>query len=197
MKRAYGEVKYLCGANSVDCCVWKCVNGYTRTVELGVGVMCHEMVYYVIVFGMMMMEDPEWHRIWPSLWRGRTCDDVVNQLYARGSITGQTEMEMELTCDMEHNSKSDEQNTLIFVIIIFINALRIRTLNWCLSKDLTIQLICLPRTLVISNSPSSKKFLGLSLTCYQGNQSDFMSYPLTKSGVLIKGVCWMSINRLN
>ena len=57
MKRAC-EVKYLCGANSVDCCVWKYVKGYTRTVELGVGVMCCEMVCYVIVFGMMM-EDPE------------------------------------------------------------------------------------------------------------------------------------------
>ena len=38
--------------------VWKHVNGYTRTVELGVGVMCHEMVYYVIMYGMMT-EDPE------------------------------------------------------------------------------------------------------------------------------------------
>ena len=53
VKQACGEVKYLCGTNSVDCRVQKCVNGYTRTVELGVGVMCHEMVYYVIVFGMM------------------------------------------------------------------------------------------------------------------------------------------------
>ena len=34
------------------------MKGYTRTVELGVGVMCHEMVCYVIVFGMMT-EDPE------------------------------------------------------------------------------------------------------------------------------------------
>ena len=32
------------------------------------------------------------------------CDDVVNQLYACGSITGQMETETELTCDMEHNS---------------------------------------------------------------------------------------------
>ena len=58
IKRACGEVKYLCGANSVDCCVRKHVKGYTRTVELGVGVMCREMVCYVIVFGMMM-EDLE------------------------------------------------------------------------------------------------------------------------------------------
>ena len=54
------------------------------------------MVCYVIVFGMTM-EDPEWHRIWPSLQRGRTRDDVVNQLYACGSITGWTETETELT----------------------------------------------------------------------------------------------------
>ena len=53
MEQACGEVKYLCGANSVDCHVQKCVNGYTRTVELGVGVMCYEMVYYMIMFGMM------------------------------------------------------------------------------------------------------------------------------------------------
>ena len=58
VKQAYGEVKYLCGANSVDCRVQKHVNGYTRTVELGVGVMCREIVYYMIVFGMMT-EDPE------------------------------------------------------------------------------------------------------------------------------------------
>ena len=32
------------------------------------------------------------------------CDDVVNQLYACGSITGQTETETELTCDAEHNN---------------------------------------------------------------------------------------------
>ena len=38
------------------------MKGYTRTVELGVGVMCHEKVCYVIVFGMMT-EDPEWHGI--------------------------------------------------------------------------------------------------------------------------------------
>ena len=37
-------------------------NGYTRTVELGVGVMCREKVCYVIMFGMMT-EDPEWHGI--------------------------------------------------------------------------------------------------------------------------------------
>ena len=55
MKRACGEAKYPCGANSVDCHVRKCVKGYTRTVELGVGVMCHEMVCYVIVFGMIGM----------------------------------------------------------------------------------------------------------------------------------------------
>ena len=30
------------------------------------------------------------------------------------------------------------------------------------------------------NSPSSEKFLGLSVTRHQGNQSDFMSYPLSK-----------------
>ena len=58
VKQACGEAKYPCGANSVDCCVRNRVNGYTRTVELGVGVMCHEMVYYVIMFGMMM-EDLE------------------------------------------------------------------------------------------------------------------------------------------
>ena len=62
VKQACGEPKYLCGANSVDCHVQKCVKGYTRTVELGVGVMCHEKVCYMIVFGVMM-EDPEWHRI--------------------------------------------------------------------------------------------------------------------------------------
>ena len=62
VKQACGEAKYPCGANSVDCCVRKHVKGYTRTVELGVGVMCHEKVCYVIVFGMMT-EDPEWHRI--------------------------------------------------------------------------------------------------------------------------------------
>ena len=33
------------------------------------------------------------------------CDDVVNQLYACGSVTGWMETEMELTCDMEHNKK--------------------------------------------------------------------------------------------
>ena len=38
------------------------MKGYTRTVELGVGVMCCEKVCYVIVFGMMM-EDPEWYGI--------------------------------------------------------------------------------------------------------------------------------------
>ena len=58
VKQACGEVKYPCGVNSVDCRVWKCVKGYTRTVELGVGVMCREMVCYMIVFGMMT-EDPE------------------------------------------------------------------------------------------------------------------------------------------
>ena len=58
VKQACGEVKYSCGANSVDCRVRKCVKGCTRTVELGVGVMCHEMVCYMIVFGMMT-EDPE------------------------------------------------------------------------------------------------------------------------------------------
>ena len=62
-----------------------------------------EMVYYVIVFGMMT-EDPERHRNWPSLQRGHMHDDVVNQLYACSSITGQTETETELTCDMEHNN---------------------------------------------------------------------------------------------
>ena len=62
--------------------------------------------YYMIVFGMMM-EDPEWHRNWLSLQRGRTRDDVVNQLYAYGSVTGQTEMEMELTCNMEHNNHTN------------------------------------------------------------------------------------------
>ena len=72
------------------------MKGYTRTVELGVGVMCREKVCYVIMFGMMT-EDPEWHGIWPSLQRGCTRDDVVNQLYACGSVTGQTEMETELT----------------------------------------------------------------------------------------------------
>ena len=49
----HGNVKQACGANSVDCRVRNRVNGYTRTVELGVGVMCHEMVYYMIMFGMM------------------------------------------------------------------------------------------------------------------------------------------------
>ena len=34
------------------------MNGYTRTVELGVQVMCCEIVYYIIIFGMMM-EDLE------------------------------------------------------------------------------------------------------------------------------------------
>ena len=53
VKLACGEVKYSCGANSIDCHVQKCVNGYTRTVELGVGVKCHEMVYYMIAFSMM------------------------------------------------------------------------------------------------------------------------------------------------
>ena len=46
-------MKYPCGANSIDCHVQKHVKGYTRTVELGVGVMCHEIVCYVIIFGMM------------------------------------------------------------------------------------------------------------------------------------------------
>ena len=32
------------------------------------------------------------------------CDDVVNQLYACSSVTGWTETETELTCDMECNS---------------------------------------------------------------------------------------------
>ena len=40
VKQACGEVKYPCGANSIDCHVQKRVKGYTRTVELGVGVMC-------------------------------------------------------------------------------------------------------------------------------------------------------------
>ena len=62
VKQACGEAKYLCGANSIDCHVSKCVKGYTRTVELGVGMMCREKVCYMIVFDMMM-EDPEWHGI--------------------------------------------------------------------------------------------------------------------------------------
>ena len=32
----------------------------------------------------------------------------------------------------------------------------------------------------LSNSPSSEKSLGLSFTCHQGNQFDFMSYPFDK-----------------
>ena len=39
-----------------------------------------------------------------ELVEGMYVCDVVNQLYACGSITGWTETEMELTCDTERNT---------------------------------------------------------------------------------------------
>ena len=103
MKPAYGEVKCLCGANSVDCHVQERVWMIARTVESGEQVMKPWIDYYVIVFSMVT-EDPEWHGNLPNLWRGRMCDDMVKQLYACSSVAIWTETETELTCDTERNN---------------------------------------------------------------------------------------------